>query len=501
MPDITPASSQTPATRPPRPRAIGTEIGKSGTRIYSGIITGEDYNTYLTGPSAIRQYEIMRRSDSTIRSTLQVVKLPIRSANWHVLPAADKDGVSSPEDENRAQFVERELMHRNVNWHDFLREALTCCDFGYSVFEKVFEATDMDGVPLIGLSKIAYRKQTTIYKWAMDDDAPGVTQRLPDGSTPLIPRAKLAVFTHDKEGDNYEGISLLRYVFKDWDIKDKLTLVNAIALEKIGVPVPYAKAKEGKTPTQDEWDEVEDVLRNFRANEEAFLRSSGNIEVEMMDLKGSSVKDVIPTLNYHDRRISQAILAQFMDLGGSSGSGSQSLAKDLTSLFMKSEEALANTLASVIQEEIIKQLCDLNFTDMGNGYPQISFGSISDDDPQVLATTYKTLVDAKMLTPDIEMEDFVRKVAKLPAMTQQNRAKYEQNQKLAEEAAKQLASGIDPNAPTDGKNPNVKPNNPAQKGDNLKPEAKTAKQAPATVKAAVEAARTSRQGLLDVLLG
>jgi hypothetical protein len=74
-----------------------------------------------------------------------------------------------------------------------------------------------------------------------------------------------------------------------------------------------------------------------------------------------------------------------MDLGGSSGSGAKSLSGDLTSFFMKAEEAVANVIVETIAEDLIHQLCDLNFSNMQNGYPKLTFGTIADDDVNTLA--------------------------------------------------------------------------------------------------------------------
>ncbi len=392
------------------------ELGQSGTLIYNGIISGEEYNRSLKGKAALRQYDIMRRSDSTVHSALQVVKLPLLATTWTIEPAADIDGNVEDSDKEIAAFIERELMHRNVNWHAFMREGLNMLDYGHSVFEKVYELCEFEGQPRIGLAKLAARRQTTIYSWQIGDGLPGITQILQAGGRVEIPREKLVIFTNDKEGDNHEGISLLRYAFKDWDIKDKLTLVNAVALEKMGVGIPVVKAKDGETPSDTDFTEAEDVLGNMRANEKSFIKLPSTIDIEMLDLKANSTKEVIPTLQFHNRNIYASILATFMDLGGSSGSGAKSLSGDLTSLFMKSEEAVANTMQASITQDIIMQLCDFNYSDLPNGYPKLTFGTIADDDTTAFATSINNLASAGMLTYDAELEDHIRNLYRMPAL-------------------------------------------------------------------------------------
>jgi phage gp29-like protein len=411
---------------PTVPRKLNKEVGESGTLIYAGVITSEEYNRKLTGLNGIRQFEIMRRSDSTVRSALQVVKLPLLSTTWSILPVKQDDGTILPEDQERADFIKRELFHRNVDFFKFLKAGLTCFDFGHSVFEIVAEVTEFNGKTRIGLKKLASRKQSTIFKWETVDQQPGITQIV--GSKNMsIPRQKLVIFTHDQEGENYEGISLLRYIYKDWDMKDKLTLVNAMALEKLGVGVPVISARDNMDPSKDDEEDAIDALRNMRANQAAYLKVPKTMQVEMLDLKGNETKDILPTLAYHDRRIMQAILAGFLELGGSAGSGSQSLSKDLSSIFFKSEEAAANQVISTITDDLIKPLCDINFSDNSGGYPQLAFGSIADDDITAMADALSKLMTAGAITADAEIENNVRKRVRLPEMSKEDRDNYKEN--------------------------------------------------------------------------
>lgn len=408
------------------PKDANDELGTSGTLIYGGIITQEEYNADLTGRRGNHRYEIMRRSDATVRSTLQVVKLPILSTTWDVDPVALPDGTITPENQEKADFIKRELFERSINWHEFIKNAMTMLDFGFSVFEKVYELTVFNGNTRIGLAKLASRKQVSIYKWETEDHSPGVTQ-ITTHTYASIPREKLVVFTNDREGDNYEGTSLLRYVYKDWDIKDKLTIVNAMALEKQGMGVPVVKAMPNVTPSPEDENAAIDALKNMRANQSAYLKIPNTMLIEMLDMKASTTKDVIPTLNYHDGRIMKSILAGFLELGGSKGGGSHSLSKDLSALFMKSEEALATSMLASITEDIIKQLCDLNYGDMSEGYPSVSFGQISDDDTSALATALNLLISVGAITPDAEVEDHLRNMYRLPLMTAEQKLDYEKN--------------------------------------------------------------------------
>ena len=175
----------------------------------------------------------MRRSDASIQALLKVCKHPLLAATWDVEPASDEDF-----DQYVARFVRNELFDRNVNWYNFLRDALGKLDFGFSVFEKTYEITDFEGQTRIGIANLGWRKQWSILRWETNEaTVAGVTQQLV-GDSVSIPEDKLLVFVNDREGDNYQGVSLLRYAYKDWDIKHRIENMMAVAAERsMGVPI------------------------------------------------------------------------------------------------------------------------------------------------------------------------------------------------------------------------------------------------------------------------
>lgn len=465
----------------PTTKGMGTEKGLSGTLITGGIITQEEYNQKLVGENAIRIYDTMRRSDATVRATLQVCKLPIMSALWDIEPASDDEA-----DEKIANFIKRELFDRNVTFEDFQRQALTMFDFGYSVFEKVLELTEDEDKQLrIGIKKLGFRKQKSILSWETKDHKLGITQQLLT-TTVDIPMEKLIVFTNDKEGDNYEGISLLRYAYKHWDIKDKLDRMNAIALETHARGVPVLK----KPSSADESDlaKARKIMRNFRINEEGYIEIPEGWTVEMLDMKSQSTKDVLPTINYHDRQITMSVLAQFLSLGASDASGSRAVSQDHSKLFLLSEEATAKNLQKTIQDQLIKVLCDLNFSNLPNGYPKLVFSKIGDDDIAATATAIKDLMTAGAIHADPDLEQHIRETLKLPELPETFRESFEKERKASESS--------------DSEKKDVPAVNPEDK-DKLPTEKKNAdpKKQQEVIEASIKQAKEARKKLIDVIVG
>ncbi|GAA1099834.1 phage portal protein family protein [Tsukamurella spumae] len=380
------------------------EIGKSGTNIFDGFITGEEYNQDLVGRRAYEIYDEMRRSNATVRAVLSAIKLPVISAVWGVQAAS-----SDPKDEEVAKFVEYNLT-KILKWRAFLSEALTHLDFGFAVFECVWGVQEVDGIPRVVVKKLAFRKQTTISKWVQEDGKPGVTQWTHQGERFSIPADQLLVITNQQEGDNYEGVSVLRSAYQHWYIMKNLYKIDAIGHERqaLGVVrIQHPSNADGK-----DIERAEEAARNLRANEEAFIRQPEGWAIEFMDMKAGTLKDIEPSLNHHDRQISKNVLAQWLEIGAQGSSGTLAASGDQSRLFDLANKAVADNIAAEVTEQVVKQLVDSNFN--VTEYPTVVAEQVGKEDLTTLSSVVKTLIDAKVLTPSDADEAYLRKLIRLP---------------------------------------------------------------------------------------
>ena len=402
---------------------LKAQIGDSGTYLVNGIIRREEYNKQLVGKTGIETYEEMRRGDSTVKASLKVVKEPIAGATWSV-PSVSDDKT----DIKAAKLIEHSLFDLQ-NWDSLLSEILTYLDFGHSIFEQCFGFVDFEGQRYLSLEKLAFRKQDTIVRWQTEDGEPGVTQILPGGTRPSIPWVKLAVFSHEQEGDNYEGVSVLRAAYRHWYIKDVLYKIDSISHEKHGLGVPKLTTPEGAKDGDRE--EAREIARQQRANEEAYIEIPDGFDFEFMDMKAGTLRDIMPSVLHHDRQILKNVLAQFLDIGGAGSSGSFAASKDQSPFFIMSLESIAKYVASVINGTVIKNIIDLNGLKV-SAYPELKFAKIGQDDITKFSDAMQKLTSAGVVTMEAELEDHVRDVMNLPEMTDDLRKNYEEKRKKNE---------------------------------------------------------------------
>lgn len=393
---------------------------QSWTMIVNWIIT-EEYNQDLSGIIWLTNYDKMRKSDAQVAASLLVCELPIKSANWFVEAAEDKNWEVTEEAVQIAKFVEKCLFEKmSITWDDFLWEALTMLQFWHSVFEKIY-TSDWENV---FIKKLWLRKANSITRWGDLEWNPWITQILAeaiqDPKSPnqnkqevFIPGAKLIIFTNGKQGENYEGISVLRSAYKHWYFKDKLYKFDAVKHERQSVWIPVIYMPSGA------WDDDKaaalDLVTNVRASEQSGIVMPGTKEdwwlFEFAEVKWNNWSDLYESIKHHNREIAKNVLAQFLELWDTD-SGSRSLWDSQTGLFLQSMESVAKNLSDTLNRYLIPELVDLNF-DVEN-YPKLKFKKMSSVDYNVLSTSLWTLSEKGIITPDDELEQFLRNAMDLP---------------------------------------------------------------------------------------
>lgn len=384
----------------------GIEIGESGTENLQGIIY-EEYNRKLGDVQGIRIYDEMRKSDGTVKATVLSCSLPIRRANWFIEPATQEKI-----DIEIADFVHNSLFEwQTMTWDDILRHALLMLPFGVMAFEKVFTTKEWEGKTYVCWQKLAPRMPKTIRAWQTENGGDGLQQYRFTGETVSIPMEKLLVFVNEKEGDNWWGTSILRAAYKHWYMKNTFYKIDSIAFERQGLGIPYAKIPDGAS--EPDRAKAENILKNMRAHHQAWLVIPTDYEIGFLDMGAGSLRDPSTSIAHHNREIAKSILAQFLELGSTEGTGSYALSEDQSGLFLQALEAFANNIKDTFNQYAIKQLVDLNF-DGVKYYPKLTYNGISRVDTDKLATAYSSLITSGGLKVGVDDEQYFREILNLP---------------------------------------------------------------------------------------
>jgi hypothetical protein len=137
------------------------------------------------------------------------------------------------------------------------------------------------------LKKLAPRLPRTLHELKTDPktgELTGLVQYVQVGTTrayPEIKRDYLALFTHEREGNNWQGTSILRSAYKHYVNKELCYRIDGVRLDRFGVGIPKAKLLEPGIRA-DELDKIEKVLKSLRSHERAYLIEPPNVQVAAM---------------------------------------------------------------------------------------------------------------------------------------------------------------------------------------------------------------------------
>lgn len=404
------------ATEIARPTAPDLpELGAPGTNFFGGFLKTDEHVPELTGPKGLEVFEKMRRSDGMVRAALLALKQPIKGAEWSIAPGSDGQGATG---QQIAAHLERNLFRgMSMSWRDHLRQVLTHLDFGFYVCEIVWRIVKRDGRTFYEIQKLAPRLQGTILKWDIEPDGGlrQIVQAKYSGGTYTeqpIPIEKLLVFSHEKEGANWTGLSALRPAYKHWWIKDQLYRIQAIAAERHGVGIPHMELPPNKDDAKN-IARAEEILMGIRAHERGYVVTPSGYVFSIKGMGEGRPLDVLPTIEHHDRRIAMSVLANFLSLGDNE-QGSHALSEDQSSFFLQAERDVADHIADVHNRYLIPQWVAWNYGDVEE-MPQLVCGRIETRDLVKFFTALATAAGQQLLTPDDPTEDALRKQAGLPS--------------------------------------------------------------------------------------
>lgn len=408
------------------------EIGRVGQRRYGGIFY-EEFLSELRGRKGAEVFTEMSNNDETIGAILFAIEMLVRQASWTVEP-----GGSTAKDREAAEFVKSCMDDMQQTWIDTISEILSFLTYGWSFHEIVYKrrmgrtkdnrtsSKYDDG--LIGWMKLPIRSQETLYQWEYDDqdNLIGMTQMPPpDFGLITIPMNKAMLFRTRSRKDNPEGRSILRTAYRSWYFKRRIQEIEGIGIERDLAGLPVITTPEG----MDIWDKDDEDMNAIRAGLEAMVKNIRRDSTEGLVLPfgytfeltstgGSRQFDTNSIIARYDTKISQTVLADFIQLGHESV-GSFALSSDKTNLFSMAICAFLDIICQTFNSQGIPALIDINGDHFAGvtDYPRLTHGDIEDVDLATMATFIKDMTSIGVIIPDESLEDYVRQLGKLPKRT------------------------------------------------------------------------------------
>lgn len=430
--------SDVPVGQPtPAPVLNLREIGDTGLKRSYGWMF-EEFLVALQGRRAAQVYREMGDNDPTVGAVLYALQNIVRQVTW------------TTQGTNRA-FLEDLMGDMSHTWEEFIVEALSKLQFGFSFHEIVYKMRD-DG--RIGWKKFPIRSQETMIHWEFDENGGirGMTQSaMAQGFRyTMIPIQKALLFRTSAHKNNPEGRSVLRSAYRPWWFKKRIEEIEAIGVERdlAGIPVAWVPPEllnaSAGTDAAAAYTAIKDIVTNIRNDEQAgvvwpLAYDENNNKLYDLTLMSSSGRrqfvtgDIITRLS---NAIASSSLADVITMGHQSV-GSYAMAETKENMLVVALQAQVDEVAATFNKFAVPRLWQLNGMDPKNA-PKVVPGQLHAVNIKDLALALLQLSQAGMaLFPDEKLEDYVRAQADLPAadprLRQVAQAQQEQDMQRAQQ--------------------------------------------------------------------
>lgn len=425
------------AQEPIREQNEMNELGTTGLRRSGGFVIDEYINS-LRGARGHRTYREMAENDPVIGSILFAIEKILLRLEWRIDAGGDAE-----QDEEIRLFIEECLDDMSDSWDQTLQQILSMLVHGWSYHEIVYKRrlgpTQEDPTKRskfsdgkIGWRKWSIRAQETLWRWEIDDNGgiQGLYQIDPSSyrGEVYIPIEKSLLFRPNVTKNNPEGRSLLRNAYRPWYFKKRIEEIEAVGIERdlAGLPVAYVPpeylASNASTSQAAVLSAITALVQGIKRNEQEGVvfplqyDDAGHemFKLQLLSTGGQRQFDTDKIISRYDQRIAMSVLSDFILLGHDRV-GSFSLGTSKIDLWTMAVEAIAKSVAEVVNTHAIPRLLQLNGIKVEKA-PYLTYGDVAKVELTELGDFIQKLTAAGALTPDEKLEEYLRDIAGLPPM-------------------------------------------------------------------------------------
>lgn len=396
------------------------EIGNPYLKTHGTWIQNEQRKE-LTPPYNLRTYEKMRQ-DATVGAALGTAEAFLTKALYNAKFKTNSKNQAAIDFCNYLNWNFKNF--KDVTWYDSVINILTYLQYGFSWLEKVYEPNYSKKYSKYQwkIKKLAPRSQHSIADWKFDDEGrnvvglrqyPPPSLNLPSYARPVnfqyswndyMKRNKFLLFSWDAKNSSPIGTSPLNACYKAYKEKVLIESIQVSGVSKgisgcltLRVPSDHInKAAE---------DPESDVAKALKAlQQQAALMHSGDqtfimlgsdtqgengngkyvYDFEMKGVEGAvgQTIDIAQVIDERKKAILDVFGAGFINLGNDAV-GSYSLADAKTSLHAFFMEKHMLFIQSVIQNDLVKQMMEINSVYLEeDDIPQLVLGALDEVNPE-----------------------------------------------------------------------------------------------------------------------
>jgi len=434
------------------------EIGVGPMLDWNGRST-DRYLSSLQGPAGIEKMALTLRREMAVFITQQIILLTAKGSKW-----TSEAGGETEADKQVKEFLDSVMIDMSTSWWRVVQFALSATAFGYADVEIVWKRrmgmTANPAMPdsqfddqMIGVRKLAPRRQETIDHWGQDEHGGYQTmvQLHPrTGEEIAIPIEKLLHFIGGDDRGSWEGLGWLEPAYKLVHMLDSYEILEGVGWQRSFVGLPVAHYTRG-VDTQLK-NKMEALCRGLVMNTNQYVTiPKESVEFELVtvaNVNAGALKNKIDGLRWD---ILTTGLAAFLRLG-STATGTYSLGESLKDVFASSVDAALDMVGDVLNRHLVPRLLAANPASFVGISAQPKYVHSSVKELPMAVLQYLEAISTWNGTARVEDVIWLRSEIGMPMVTQETlqteRAEAEAKAKAEEAEAVRQAQALVPQTST-----------------------------------------------------
>lgn len=458
-------------------KPIAREVGVSHASVFDFDYCVFGENQDLKFPYSIQTYKRMVASSIAIASALNAVKVIALRVPRYVEPYdQSEDAIKKAQFVDECLGVTKDNNDMTHSFDDFLRDALTMNQFGFSIHEKVFRYRNYkygskydDG--LIGIKRLPIRPQESIATFEYDKhgrDLVAIKQKQSQRRASVvelikannglakIKREYFLKFNADNGQDETQSTSPLKDVYEVWRELQRYKDLENIASSKNlnGLPVLWMPAEYMTDDVDDETSLVYRTLRDgiskisigqqtsliLPSDREDQSGSGGKLfDFSLMSASSSNITAITAIIERLENQIYQCLFADVLQMGNERG-GNSNLASAKSSMLNMLVENRIKEIFTVINNDLIPDLFRRNGWDITKT-PRLRYGTLKEVTMEVFAKAIQQLKATKTIAVTPKNINYIAEQIGLPERVSEDLSKEELSEILGVEDEDDSRSG------------------------------------------------------------
>lgn len=411
-----------------------SEIGNPYLKAQGSWIV-EEMRRELQPPYNLVTYERMLQ-DATVAAALGTASAFLTKA---LNKAKFVTNSKNQEAKDFCNFLNWNLKNLNgTTWYETCTNILSYLTYGFSFVEKVYEpnySTKHSKYPW-KLKKLAPRSQHSIAEWKFDEEGRnliGIKQwpvnslnagytKINNGSIseyPIIKRNKFMLFSWESKNSSPLGTSPLNSCYRAW--KEKILIesiectgiskgLNGVVVARVPSDIINKAAEDNTSNEASLLQSLQQQLALLHQGDQTFILLGSDLygetgsgkplfdfELKGVDGQGGKTVSTAEFINERKKAILDVFGAGFINIGNDN-TGSYSLADAKTSLHAFFMEKHMMFLQSVIQNDLVKQMMEINRIYLEeDDIPQFTLNALDEIDAEVYSSMIQRVASVGFL--------------------------------------------------------------------------------------------------------